>query len=152
MEKERTYYDENKLRKCAFLETALLHPDWDRVKIEEVAYSKEMINILKRRALAVDLKYKLKEDDMEIMPDSYYEKQAKWIVENIPNELILNVNEYIEGKNLSRIKIHGVSVDDIMTQYPNRKIFFAQALKCIIAWKKQGYQNDSFRFDYFALR
>lgn len=76
-------------------------------------------------------------------------KEAVYLMENSPEELIQNIEEWLDEKPISDIKVHGVSINDLMKNY-SRCAHFLTALNCFIEWKKTGYEDPEFSYWYFA--
>jgi hypothetical protein len=62
-----------------------------------------------------------------------------------------NIQEWIDGTEISDIKIYDVSIHDIMVQFGERRpIHFLEAAKCMIAWKNTGYKEKDYCEMYFS--
>ena len=146
----RIVYDVDGLKVLSIQLLAFEHPDWSYEKRKEVGSTPERLTEITEKRMIVDLQGRLMEDDYDDN-SSYHFKVAKWIIENVQPELMQNINEWIEHKPISDIKIHNVSINDIMTQFENYKISFVQALSCLIYWQKTNYHNPDFCRDYFLI-
>jgi hypothetical protein len=98
----------------------------------------------------VDLESRLMEEYGGTRDVFFCKEEALYLMENIPEELIVNVEEWLDEKSLSDIKIHGVSVNDVFEMCKGRFIHFLSILKCFIEWKKTGYEDPDFCFWYFG--
>lgn len=72
------------------------------------------------------------------------------IFKYLPEELYVNLEEYIDEKPISDIKLHGVSLKDIINQYgeDGRKEPFIDACEAMIAYIKTGYVYKGICFDW----
>ena len=78
------------------------------------------------------------------------ENDAVYFLDNLPEELIQNVNEWLDDKPLTDIKVHGVSINDIYKFYKNRRyLTFGRVLRCMTDWKESEYIDPKFCFRYF---
>lgn len=82
--------------------------------------------------------------------ESCYRK-ARSLLKKMPEELLPNLNEWLDNKPLSDIKVHGISVNDILEKFKNRNdIDFIEVLQYFADWKTEGFA-DSFSYNmYFA--
>ena len=104
-------------------------------------------NIIWRRILLCKPKSNklFNNDGSDSADHTFYKNLSKWIVENAPAELILNINEYIDDKKLTTINIHGISINDLLSIHNNRKhINFIDAISAIIYWKEANYCGKDF--------
>ena len=148
---ERIVYDRERLEILSIQLLREDHPDWSYEKRKEEGLKPERMDYILRARMTVDLKNKLMKDDNGMGTSDYYFKRAKWVLDNVQPELLQNINEFIDGIPLSDIKIHGVSISDVMTQFePERPISFMLAIESIICWKNAGYKNSNFCRYYFA--
>lgn len=145
----RVIYDREQLAVIATQLLAFEHPDWPYEKRKQIGSSEEKIQELIHARMIVDLQGRLLDDAPDDKDVQFYFNVAKRIMDNIQPELVQNINEWIDGEELTDIKIHGVSIKDIMTQFPDHPIHFVRAVECLIDWKKSGYQNKHFCRNYF---
>ena len=147
---ERIVYDRERLKVLSIQWFKNEHPDWPREKCVEEGAKEENIDMVMRMRLAADLADKISENEWQYATPEYFLHKAKRVVENAPRELYQNINEYIEGKELSDIKLHGWSVSDVMHQFaPHKKIDFIDAIVCISYWRARNYQNDNYCREFF---
>ena len=142
---ERIIYNRKKIELLSKAEVAREHPEWTEAKQKEVAYSDKHVNDLIKRLTIRDLAHKMLKDDNECVCDEtlrIYRQKSQWIIDNIQPELINNINEYIDGNEISPIKIHNISAIDIMTKHNHgQSIHFIRAIQCMIYWKENNYQK-----------
>lgn len=149
----RVIYDRSRLEAISISETIEAHPEWIKAKQEAVGRSEEKIqDLIYRKTIGDMVDRMVEEDGGKEYSDIYYNLcVAKRIMENIQPELVQNINEWIENRPLSDIKIHGVSVYEVMNQFaPHRYIPFIRAVECMMYWKEVDYRNKTFCRDFFA--
>ncbi len=73
------------------------------------------------------------------------------IINRLPEELYINVQEYIDEKPVSDIKYEGVSIKDIMEQYKDINLTepFIDAAIAMIAYVESGCEDRSICFGFF---
>lgn len=103
-----------------------------------------------KRLNLMDLEDRLHEMYRGLRNSNMCRKEAVYIIDNIPDELMVNLEEWLDNKPLSDIKIHGFSINDILKDFPY--VNFTQALTCMIDWKAQGFLDSNFIIRYFAIR
>ena len=70
--------------------------------------------------------------------------EADEIVNNVPTELLINIEEWSRNLPLSNIKVHGVYVNDVFDNYGRvSPIHFVDILRCMIVWKETDYFTGS---------
>ena len=142
---DRIIYDRERLEVWSLMLAREQHPNWTYEQCLEESVKDEWMEKVIRGRIIADLTDKRIEESGEYAHHDFFYLQSKWLVENAPKELYQNINEYIDGKEISDIKIHGVSVPDIMNQFmPHKKIHFLDAMECMAYWKKNDYQNPNF--------
>lgn len=97
----------------------------------------------------VDLESRLIEDYGGTRTSIQCAEEALYIMDNIPEELIPNVEEWLDNKPLSDINVHGMSINYLINTYPLCFHIYA-ALNCFIKWKETGYKNKNFCKNYFS--
>ena len=151
----RVIYDRKRLELISVLEVKDAHPEWTEAKQKEIGYSEESIQDLIYRKTIGDIVDRMVEEDggNEESDFRYNLSVAERIMENVQPELMPNIHEWIENRPLSKIKIHGWTVDKIMTQFgPSHHILFVEAIECMIYWKETNYRNKDFCRLYFTKR
>lgn len=152
---ERKTYDENQVKKYA---RVLVREKYDNFllkdeEVEEEASQQEYIDRAIKILTEADFRQKLFHE--------YYKErvsygdcilEASYLVHNMPQELWPNLNEWLDDKPLSDIKVHGLSINDVMKMFATSlPRDFVQILKCMTAWKKYDYVDKNFCWNYFAL-
>lgn len=142
----RVIYDRRRLEAISISEVIEEHPEWIKSRQETVGKSEERIQKLIHRRMVADLAERMLENNRGGCGDrDFCVKSAQWIMENVQQELLPNINEWIENRPISTIPVHGVTVSDIMTQFqPDRSISFIEAVECMICWKQINYKNKRF--------
>ena len=147
---KRRAYDEERIKKLSLAAVNEAHPDWTIERMREVAQTDEYRNDIIRQLIAMDMAHRIQED-MEgywSYIDCFYE--AQYIMHNIQSELIPNINEWLDGNPLSDIKVNGISILDIKSQFKNVNIPMLHILRCMIHWKENEYKNPDFCRAYLA--
>lgn len=104
-----------------------------------------------RKERTMRLYEKIKELEGDYATNGQCLTMAIKIMRYLPTELIPNIDEWIEGRDLSDIKVNGWSVADVMTQFGDKKIIpFLSAVECLGRWKVTGYKDKDFCRDYYA--
>jgi hypothetical protein len=147
----RKAYDQNMIERMARLTVNFNHPDWDDEQVNKEAKKEEHIQNAVFNLTVMDLRDKLLEEYGDRRTLQFCADDAKYIMMNIPKELIVNVNEYIDGMPLSDIKIHGVSINDVINGLMPRRVHVVQVFKCMAKWKEYEYFDERFCWNYFAL-
>jgi hypothetical protein len=141
----RVIYDRETLEAISISEVTEEHPEWIKAKQEEVGRSEERIQNLIYRKTIGDIVARMAEEDGGHTDNHYNLCAAKRIMEDIQPELLPNIHEWIENRPLTKIKIHGMTVEKIMHQFePHRTILFIEAIECMICWKKTNYKHKDF--------
>jgi hypothetical protein len=148
----RAIYDKHMLETLSIGLVSMEHPDWSDEKKVSVGRSKEALEQIYMIKMASDFKSKLRDEYRGKRSDEECAQEAKRILKDIQPELIQNINEWIDGTEISDIKIHGVSIPDIMNRFGNerQKIHFIHAVKCMIDWKETGYADPNYYRHYFS--
>jgi hypothetical protein len=149
---ERKAYNKEIIHLTAICNLSKEHPTWSNEKIEKEAEKQDVIKRVVLALTELDLAHKLDEYYKGYWNWSECHETANYIMNNMEPQLIQNINEWIDEQPLSDIKIHGWSIKDIMCS-PNkkRKVSFVEAMKCLIQWKENNYENKDFCILYFAL-
>lgn len=146
---ERLACNEKTIEMQTYMVICQAHPEWRAQEIEKHVNEPIYRETAMRLLLANDLSKRL-----EVECPSYDRDQcirrAFRIMQDIQPELFQNINEWLDGKKLSDIKIHGVSLNDVINQYEDVKIHFLKGLDFMIAWKNTGYANSDYHKRYFA--
>lgn len=147
---ESLIYNRRKLEIMSHAEVAHEHPEWMEARQKEIAYSDKYVNDLIKRLIIRDFAAKLITDDGgQCVDDVFYKNLSKWIVTNVQPELIQNINEYIDSKDLSPIEIHGVTIVDLMKiNNPRKCINFIDAISALIYWKESNYHGKDFCYQF----
>lgn len=152
---ERKTYDEKQIKKYARI---LVKEKYDNFllkdeDVEEEASQQEYVDRAIEILTEADFRQKLfYEYYKERVDYSDCILEAGYLVNNMPRELWTNLNEWLDDKPLSDIKVHGVSINDVMKMFETSlPRDFVQILKCMTIWKKHNYVDKNFCWNYFAL-
>ena len=80
---------------------------------EEKIKTKEIRDKVIESLTIGDLASRLEEEYMGFKSLSKCDDEASYIIKNIPKELLTNINEWLDNKPLSDIKVHGVSIKNV---------------------------------------
>ena len=142
---ERKTYNQNLIDRVAKYEAGMANPNITSEEAAVMAREERWQNIAKHQMRTLDLITKLDELEGEFAAHEYLVLIANRIMRLIPAELEQNVDEWLDDKPLTDIKVHGLSVLDVMNQFgPKRIITFLEAIECIGKWKETGYANKDF--------
>ena len=72
------------------------------------------------------------------------------MISKFSEELIPNLEEWLDGKPLSDIRLGGKSVNDIVHMYEWVEIDVPRAILCLGMWKERNYSPPDFCEWYFA--
>lgn len=148
----RDAIDQDKVKKYAMLIAAKEHPDWDHEELILAADNKTYIDQAVYVLTLSDFRQRIYADHQEKVPYEECAIEAKYLLDNMPQELIQNLNEWLDNQPLSEIKIHGTSINDVMQMFKSSlPRDFLQVLKCMTIWKKHNYVDENFCWNYFAL-
>ena len=148
---ERKAYDETTIDRLARYKAGMANPTLDREEIVALSKTNKWRDAAIKDLITIDLIAKIEEVEGDFMDHTQCVWEANDIMHGLPDELIPNINEWIDDKPISDIKINGISALDIMGQFGKRQcITFLQAIECLNAWKKTGYRNRDFCRRYFA--
>ena len=141
-----------KIKKYAMLIAEKDNPNWNRDDIirasEEKQYIDKAIDVL----TLSDFRQRIYVEYQERVDYEECAAEAKYLLDNMPQELIPNLNEWLDDQPLSDIKVHGVSINDVMKMFETSlPRGFLQILKCMTTWKKYNYVDKNFCWNYFAL-
>ena len=100
----------------------------------------------------VDLKTRIFEEYNETIPWVMCHNDAVYIMCNVPEEIIQNIEEWLDGKPLTDIKVHGVSVNDIIRKRFNNSAFIPmdKIFKAMAYWKETDFYDPNFCYRYFV--
>ena len=147
----RKAYDEERIGRLAPAFVAKQHRDWTEEQIMEAAKTKEWRDKVIFGLTIQDFANKIEEIMGGTWNYAWCYNKAERIMLGLPEDLIQNVNEYLDDKPLTDIKVHGVSLLDIMNQFgKNRPIPILAAMQCMVDWKKTGFYNKSYCKTYFT--
>lgn len=148
---ERKAYDKNKVKLISMMDIDFEHPEWTQEqKDAELARPERIANTV-RNLTILDLASRLYEEHGGTYTARECAAEAKYLMDNMPQELIVNVNEWLDGKPLSDIKVHGTSINDAFKMVANRPIHFIHILHCMCKWREAEYfDEENFCWCYFA--
>lgn len=150
---KREIYDPKFMEYRSLACVEMEHPQWPSDKKIEYSISEEGMRHAWFIQMVLDLRERYHNDVGQSETWAYCYQKAYDIMKNMPEELIPNINEWIEYRQLSDIKINGVSVNDIMNQFGKKQqIYFLDAIECMIDWKDTNYFDPSFCKFYFMRR
>jgi hypothetical protein len=151
---ERKTYDEKQIKKYARI---LVKEKYDNFllkdeDVEEEASQQEYVGRAIEILTEADFRQKLfYEYYKERVDYSDCILEAGYLVNNMPRELWPNLNEWLDDKPLSDIKVHGVSINDVSNMFRKLKPSFVQILTCMTHWKESNYIDNNFCLNYFAI-
>ena len=149
----RNIYDEKLMKLLSVMAISEQHPDWSDEEKIRVGELDENVQKIIRNQITKDFAKKMMDTTNNYATYFQYLEDAIQLMNEIPEELIPNVNEWIEDKPLSDIKVHGVSINDINEHYKSRcTIEFQLILRCMACWKKTNYADKNYCFYFFAAR
>ena len=143
------YYDEKKIKLRALNLVYSNYQDWTEEEKRAAANSEEWLDTARKSLVVEDFIEKIKKVDCGMANYAYYEEMAYDIANDMPQELWPNVEEWIDDKTISNIKVHDISIPDIMHQFPGEDISFLDAIRCIAWWKKYDYPEGNFCAAFF---
>lgn len=144
---ELKYKDPKKVATRAMILVHTNHPELTQPEKDELAKTEKWLNVAKETLVAAAFIEKNYEELKEMMSYAQVNNWAMDILNNIPQELLTNVEEWLEGRELSTIQIHDVSIPYLMKEF---NVPFCSALKCIARWKESGFAGKEFCYNYFA--
>ena len=147
----RKAYDDVLVTNISRMDIDIEHPNWSLKQKNAELNSIKRKEMTVRKLTIIDLKERLfKEyDGTHTMLECANE--AKYLMDNMPPELIVNVNEYLDQQPLTDIKIHGVSINDVFAMFSkSRPMHFIRILHCMTEWRLLDYFNEDFCWNYFA--
>lgn len=103
--------------------------------------------------MKINLAIRLYDEYAGTRPMANCSNEAKNLVEGVPTELLINIDEWIHNLPLSNIKVHGISVNDVFDRYGRaRPIHFIKILHCMCRWKETDYFKGTNIFaNHFTL-
>lgn len=143
-------YNEKKIKMRAAILVYNQYPDWPVEKKEEEALTDFWLDTARKSLVVGDFAKKIQEQNVNAMTYLQCESVAFDIINNMPEELWPNVEEWIDDQPISDIKVHDVSVPDVMFQFPEYKIPFLSVMKCMCMWKEYDYKGENFCNLYFT--
>lgn len=148
---ERKTYNQAIIDRVAKYEANMANPTITSAEAAVLAKEEHWQNVAKHQMRTLDLIAKLEELEGDFMDHTQCVWMANDIMRVIPPELEQNMDEWLDDKPLTPIKLHGKSVEDVMTQFgEKRRITFLRAIKCIGAWRAEGYRDSDFCRWYFS--
>lgn len=145
VKKKREIYDPEYMEYHSLTCVEMEHPEWPSDKKIEYSLSEEGMRHAWFIRMVLDIQVRYHNDVGKYKDWDYCYRRAYDIMKEVPEELIPNINEWIEYKPLSDIKINGVSVNDIINQFGKKQpIYFLEALDCMIYWKQTNYSDPMF--------
>ena len=148
---ERKTYNQEIIDRVAKYEANMANPTLTGEEVAEMAKEKHWQDIAKHKARIYDLIQKLDEVEGKFIDHTQCVWWANRLMRNIPPELEQNIDEWIDDKPLTDIKVHGWSIADIINHYGKKRIVtFLEAVKCMGDWHASGYQDDEFCVWYFT--
>ena len=143
-------YDEKKIKMRAAMLVYEHHPEWSIDKKDEASLSDYWLDTARKCFVVRDFTQKIYEHNCGALTHSQSERVAFNIINEMPQELWPNIEEWIDDQPISDIKVQGISIPDIMHQFPGEDILFLSAMKCMCMWKEYGYKGKDFCKLYFA--
>lgn len=140
----KKHYDQKKIKLRAVILVYNNYPDLDDATKRQMAESEEWLNLARKSFLLDDFTMKIKEHEQGILNYTASSVVAARILNNMPPELLPNVEEWIDDQPISDIKVNGVSIPDIMHQFPEHDILFLEAMDCMCDWKSCDFQGKEF--------
>jgi hypothetical protein len=142
-------YDQKKIALRAVILVYNNYPDLDDETKRQMAESEEWLDIAKKSLIADDVAEKIYKQNKGILTARQSTIEADRIMNDVQPELLPNIEEWLDDQPISNIYIHGVSIPQIMNQFPNKEIDFLEALTCLRHWKDIDYQGKEFCRIYF---
>lgn len=96
-----------------------------------------------RTANEMDLADRLMEEGL-CRPYSAAKKMAAFMMGQFDEDLMPNLEEWLDNKPLSDIRLGGKSVNDIINMYEGVRIDIPRAILCLSKWKKLNYWPHDF--------
>lgn len=145
----KKHYDQKKIELRALILVCNNHPDLDDETKKQMAASEEWLDVARKSFILHDFTEKIKDHEQGLLNYTASRAVAARIINNMPQELWPNVEEWIDDKPISDIKVHGVSIPDIMHQFQGRTILFLNAMECMCDWKSYEFKSNEFCRYYF---
>jgi hypothetical protein len=143
------HYDQKKISIRAVILVYNKYPELDDVTKRRMAESEEWLDIARKSLVFADFTEKIKEHEQGLFTYTASRVVATRIINNMPQELWPNIEEWIDDRRISDIKVHGVSIPDIMHQFPEQDILFLNAMECMCDWKNYEFKGNEFCRYYF---
>lgn len=118
----RKEYDEKKIMMRAACLVYDCYPEWPKEKKEEEATKEEWLDTARKFMVYVEFINKIVKHENGTSSYENCKRIAKNIIENMPKELWPNIEKWIDEQQISDIKVHGVSIPDIMLQFPEKTL------------------------------
>lgn len=128
------------------------HPELTSQEISELAKRKEFVDEAVYQIKVADLQDRLFEEYGETQPSWVCRDQAIEWMTKLPEELLLNVEEWLDNKPLSDIKVHGISINDIFSKYKSPNLTMTRVMSFFILWKETGFKNENAHVMFFTMR
>lgn len=142
-------YDQKKIALRAVILVYNNYPDLDDAMKRQMAESEEWLEMARRSFVLEELADKLYVQHMGILTKIQSQYMANNIVNDMPEELWPNIEEWIDDQPISHVYVHGVSVPQIMHQFPEEEISVLAAIECLSRWKMIDYRGENFCKLYF---
>lgn len=147
----RKTYDKKIFKTISMMDIDFEHPDWTPEQKAAELENPDRIAKTTHNLTIVDLRDRLFEEHGGTYSMKECASEARYLMDGVPSELIVNINEWLDGTPLSDVKIHGVYINDVFEMFvKNRPIHFIQIVRCMVKWKESDYFNDDFCWHYFA--
>lgn len=148
---ERKAYNEKIIKNISRMEIDFERPDWTQEQKDIELNNPYRRAKTVRNLTTLDLGNRLFEKHGGTYTARECAAEAKYLMENMLQELIVNVNEWLDNKPLSDIKVHGTSINDVFKMFVNRPMHFIRILHYMCKWKEIDYfDEDNFCWSYFA--
>jgi hypothetical protein len=145
----KKHYDQKKIALRAVILVYNNYPDLDDVTKRQMAESTEWLEIARKSFVLEELSDKIYKCNFGIITKLQSQSEANRIINNMPQELWPNVEEWIDDQPISDIPVHGVSIPQIINRFSDERILFLDAIECLCRWKSIGYKGENFYELYF---
>lgn len=145
------FYDQEKLHRACLVHVDIANPGMPVEKIQELAASEEIQQEVAKQFLAKDLAQYFFDDYQGRYPMTFCTEKAKLFIKRAPEEILINIQEWLRHEPLSDIKICNVSIKAIMDHFKSsHPVHFLQVVECLSDWKENEYYDNMYWFHYFA--
>ena len=148
---ERRSKDPKRIKNIALFQVSVTYPDLTDEEKLALAKTKKWLDWSEKSLMLDDFRDKIYYVHEETITLSYSRKWAERIVNNMPQELWPNIDEWIDDKPISDIKVHGVSIPDIMYHLSRGSVDFLSAMTRMIAWQDSGFPDKAY-FKILSMR